>query len=276
MSDDYDDSVPDEAPEEEAVTQDEAEEAEPAEPEEGDDTSDDDAADDEEEAKKPKPNSVKKSIDRLTRQRTAAERERDYWREIALQGQRGQQPQQTPAQQAPAKEPDINDFDSDQDYYKALVKFELSQERAQAQQSQSTARQQQDLSERQARFNDGIADVLEKYPDFEEVVRDPDLPLGPELAQLILETDNAHDVAYHVATHDKVLRELSQLSPARAALKLGQISARLAAPASAPKSTTKAPKPPPTVKAKGSSPNKDPSQMSDAEYAKWRQGGGGE
>ena len=225
-------------------------------------------------APKPKHNTVKKSIDRLTRQRTAAERERDYWRDIALQGQRGQQPQQTPAQQAPT-EPKIEDFDSDQDYYRALVKFELAQEHAQSQQSQAAVRQQQEYSERQARFKEGVADVLEKYPDFEDVVFDEGLPLSPELAQLILDTDNAHDVAYHVATHDKLLRELSQLSPARAALKLGQISARLSAPASAPKASTQAPKPPPTIKPKSASPTKDPSKMSLDEYARWREGGGG-
>lgn len=285
MSDD-DDLVPDEAPDEEAIASDEAAVGgDEAAADADDDTSgEDDAANDDEgedEGDKPaKPKaSVQKRIDQLTRTARAAERDRDYWREQArLAAQGRQQPQEEPKQQQTGGDapPKLEDFNSDAEYFRALARYEVQQEQAKARQSEETARQQQESDTLRARFDEGRTSALEKYPDYDEVVHDPSLRVPGDIARLVFQTENPNDVAYHLAKNPKVLADVGSLPLPTAAMKLGQISARLGAPASAPKSATKAPKPPPTVKPRGSSPGKDPNKMSQDEYNAWRDSGGGE
>lgn len=87
------------------------------------------------------------------------------------------------------------------------------------------------------------------------------------LMQAILETDEPHKVLHYLGTNPDVAEELADMSPLRAARKLGQIERDMAAkPESKPSS---APKPLQPVKAAAAGGSPDPSKDPEG-WAKWR------
>jgi hypothetical protein len=209
-------------------------------------------------------------ISELTRLRREAERDRDYWRDQA-----SRQPQAKPetvAPEAPKPLPKLADFNYDEDAYQAAMAAHLRTEAAQAareefrkEQAQLTERQRaESWAKRQAEF-------AAKTPDYEEKAFYA--PITKEVAEIVKDLEKGPAVAYYLGEHPDEARAISAMSERQAAIAIGRIEAKLdqpAAPASAPKPVSKAPPPPPQIEAVEPAVNKDPSQMTDSEFAKWR------
>lgn len=213
---------------------------------------------------------VQKRIDELTRLRREAERDRDYWRDQA-----SRQPQakpETAAPEAPRKAPTLAEHNYDETAYQAAMAAHLRDEAVQAaretfrqEQAQLTEQQRaESWAERQAAF-------AAKTPDYEEKAYYA--PISKEVAQIVMDLENGPAVAYYLGEHPDEARVISRMSERQAAVAIGRIEAKLSAPAAAPPpkpAVSKAPPPAPQIEAVEPAVQKDPSQMTDAEFAKWR------
>lgn len=193
---------------------------------------------------------VQKRLDELTRIRHDAERDRDYWREMAMRNQQPPQqqaPEVATAAEATPKEDDFNDYN---EFLRATARYEVRQEIREAQQRAVAEQQRRHAEERQrtelqtfeerrvATVDQGRA----KYNDFEDVVFSlPGQVLTQEFAAAIFATETPADVAYYLGKNRVEAEKISLLPPLQKAAALGRIEAKLAAPKTAQPS--KAPSP---------------------------------
>lgn len=229
-----------------------------------------------EEATKPqeteeqKRSKYQRRIDRKNAEIAAARTEARLYRERleALEAQRNPQQQQRNYQgDAP---PRLEQFESIDDYNQAnfeyakrVIRAELAAEREAEQQRKAEAEQGRKAETWQERQEA----AAEKYPDFEEVIRESDAPITSQMGQAIIESDLGADIAYYLAQNPKEAKRIAQLPPIRQIAEIGKLEIKVGSPAQ--KTPTQAPEPivPAGSKAKA---EKDPSEMSPREFAEWR------
>ena len=232
-------------------------------------------------ADKPAVPRIQKRIDQLTRERYDEQR-RAQALEAELAQFKRQQAEQYQRSQIEAEMPDIGRYQSLADYNRdmalwaaklgetqANTRWEARQQAERAQQAQEYAQmahQQQRIAAENARLDAKLAEGTKKYSDFQQAVMNPDLPSvrGSPLMEIILESEHAVDVAYALAKNPAELDRLLSLPPAVAAREVYRMDSKFGGngPTSAP--------PPPPQRNGSATGQKDPSQMSDAEFAKWR------
>lgn len=126
--------------------------------------------------------------------------------------------------------------------------------------------------ERAAEFSDQVAEKRAQYADLDQVlaVAQRSDVVANHVADMVLESPAAVDLAYHLGKNPALARQISQLPPLSAARELGRIEASLSMPR--PKLQTDALPPINPLKPKGTAaPNVD--GMSYAEYKAARQSG---
>lgn len=280
-----DDRLPDEpitTPAPEAAPAEETpENAAPSEePSEEEEETGDDAAADAEPKKKGK--GVQKRLDELTRQREDAKRERDYWRQMAMQGQ----PQQTQPAPEPVTHPQqsaaprVEDFPNDYEaYLVARAKHEVWTEINAQQQAAREAAARTEAARRQREVAAKVEAIREKYEDYDAVVSAvDDVVLPAALREAVADSEITGELAYHLAKNPAELRRLAALSPIAAVRELGRIESKLMAPPppAPPPPPAKAPKAPPPIKPvnAGDKAVRDPASMSMEEYIAHRRKAG--
>lgn len=128
----------------------------------------------------------------------------------------------------------------------------------------------QQVKVQQRRANDAVVeawsaiqeDARERMPDFDQVVNDS-TPIHQHAAPFIVESEKAAEIAYFLGKNPDVARDLYvdfERNPARALIKLGQIEAKVSAPA--PKPVSAAPKPAPVLSGSAAPPAFDPGSSS--------------
>jgi hypothetical protein len=128
---------------------------------------------------------------------------------------------------------------------------------------------------RRIRAEDFAAEMQEartRYQDYDAafVVASDSRVVSPALSAVVLESERAADLAYHLGKNPDVARRLSSMPPTVAAMELGRIEARLSAPQ--PKLASSAP--PPISPVRPSAPAvRDASRMSADEYRAARKAG---
>lgn len=179
--------------------------------------------------------------------------------------------QARPQQQKDAGAPTLDQFEDFESYMSARVAYEAEkvvETRLGKVQQQEAARKAQEAQSRVlTSWQDKQTAAAEKYADFDEVVSESDAPVTPSMSQAIVESDLGADIAYYLAQHPDDAKAIAQLSPIRQIAAIGKLEAVVSAvPA---KKVTEAPAPitPTGSKAKA---EKDPAQMTDAEFAAWR------
>lgn len=197
-----------------------------------------------------------KRIDEVTAKKYEAEREAAYWRGIA----EGRTPAQEPQAQ-PAGPPDRWE---DPDGYDRWLIQQATEQFAQQQQRQTTIRT----------YEEREAAAKQAHPDFDSVVRDPNLPITPLMADLIRESEVGPEVAYHLGTNREEARRIANLPPHQQAKAFGVLEAKLVPqPAQTTSNKPIPPNPPKTVGAVSSGLTKPLEEMSMAEYIAARNGG---
>lgn len=108
-------------------------------------------------------------------------------------------------------------------------------------------------SRRHETWNEVSAEASQRIPDFEQVVGNPSLPITPEMAELIMDSDQPAELAYYLGKNVHEARRIASLdSPMELARAIGRLEARLSAPKA--KTVSSAPKPVPTIAGKASGP----------------------
>lgn len=207
-------------------------------------------------------NGVQRRIDELTRHWRTTERDRDYWRELALKGQ--QPPQQPPAQ--PSR-PKADDFESYDEYIEALTDYKVGERAKQWQEQQRAQQGQQAQAQRQQAFQAKAHEFTQQHPDFWEVAGNPAVPISQTVVDVAIESDIGPQVLYHLGKNPQEAARLAQLSPTAVAREIGRLEARLQLP---PKKTSQAPEPIQPIGGGGEQATKDPSKMTMDEFVAWR------
>lgn len=232
------------------------------------------------EASKPKEDGFTKRIDELTKnwreterkaleaERRAEERERDaaYWRDQVL---RQQSSKPEPVQQTKT----LADFEYDDSKYQAYLFDQAEQRAVQAAERKLKEQQETDVKERRkATFAQRESEFSKSAPDYREKTRSAIFPVSEAMAEVFAESEEGPAVAYYLANNLDQADRIARMSPLAAARELGRVEAKLIAEREkAAKKVSDAPPPPPKIEGSGDPKvEKDPSDMTDAEFAKWR------
>jgi chromosome segregation ATPase len=230
------------------------------------------AAVDTSEKAKPKKDGAQQRIDELTwHRRNAERRNRQLESELAqMREQLTQRASPTPEQrqEAPKK---LADFNYDEEKYAEYV-ADIAAERAAAKLRTEQEREKTDSSRKsnQGKFREREAALRTEIEDYEDFAYTA--PIHDHVADLVMSMDDGPRVAYFLGKNPETAAKLSALPPLEAAKELGRIETRLAYEREQAKAkpVSKAPPPPPKIDATEPAVDKDPEQMSDAEFAKWR------
>jgi len=166
-----------------------------------------------------------------------------------------QQPQAQPTDGRPTR----SQYANDDDYVEAMADWKI------AQREQSFKQQQQ---QRQAQATASKTETIyakaSEIPGFDREAFD-ELPLTPAIAAAIVDSDVPEKLMHYLSTNPDEVAKIAQMNPIRQAAAIGKLEAKVS---SAPQ-VSKAPEPiKPIGGNKGGS--KDPSEMTDAEFAAWR------
>ena len=178
------------------------------------------------------------------REAEAAQREAEYWRQQALKAAE-QNPEPTQAD-APTGEPTREQFDyDDAQYMKAWYKWQRDQERAE----ETRTKQAEEAQKRHKTFQEREQAFAAAHPDYEEVAKAEHVPITKEMAEAIIESDDAPAIAYYLGQNLEEASAIAAMSPIAAARAIGRIEAKLSAKPSVPdpitptKTVTRAPEP---------------------------------
>ncbi len=147
-------------------------------------------------------------------------------------------------------------------------------EDAKAAETRARDAEQRRIGLRVEAFRDQADEAKKVYADFDQVVAlaSDRRFVSDDLSLMILESDQAADLAYHLGKNPALAVQLSGMPPVAAARELGRIEASLASPKVRP--PTKAPEPINPVNGRGAAPAKSVENMTLAEFAAWREAGG--
>lgn len=202
-----------------------------------------------------------KRIDEVTRQKYEEQRRADY-----LQGQidaltKGRSAPQQQAETPPDRWEDPEGYDRWLINQAAEVAQKRAAEDMQRQQSLRT-------------YEERAAAARQAHPDFDTVVHDPSLPITPQMAEIIRKSDNGPEVAYYLGTNRSEAQRIAALDPIEQAAEMGALRASLKKqPAAQAQTRTPPAAPPKTVSGLSAGLNKDPNEMSMAEYVAARKAG---
>lgn len=186
---------------------------------------------------------VHNRIDELTRQKHEALREAEYWR--------------AKAEDAGKTNLDALDYD---DALIAKVKIADRQERADAARANADRAVEQQFAALESA-------AREKWPDYEAVTRNPNVPITQAMAELIKDSEYGPELAYHFGKAPAEAARYAAMSGVQLAREIGRLEAKLTLPKPLPKQPPSPVQPVSGIAAGGS---KDPGAMSMSEYAAWR------
>lgn len=204
--------------------------------------------------KKPNRVSAKERIAELTRQKREAEKRAEA-AEAKLKAA------ETPA-------PKRSDFTDADEYENARAKWAAKLARGDDAKHEAEAAKAEVAQAKAAAWTEQRTEILTRHADFDTVINAvPGDVFTQSVADAILESEMAADVAYVLAKDLSRARKFAAMTPLQQGREIGRIEAELAPK---PRKLSSAPPPVETVGsgAPGSSP--DPSKMSMAEYVRWR------
>ena len=219
---------------------------------------------------KPERSFTQAELDKIVEKRLSKERlraEKEWTRrqaELLTHLRPGEQPAK-PSDSRPQREAyqDYEQYLEALTDWKADQKIRESETRRQGQSREEQIRQYQANVQRE--YQGRVEAARTKYEDFDDLVSDPSLPITVPMAQVIAESEMGPDIAYYLAKNRPDAERIARLSPARAAIELGKIEAKLAS-APAPKAPSKAPAP---IEPVGGTSNVPNSPDPDKNFGAW-------
>jgi hypothetical protein len=194
-------------------------------PEPSESTANSESTDD---AQEPQHSRRDKRIDELTWKAAQAQRDAQYWREQAEA--KAQEREQAKVPAGGDAEPQIDQFDNDAEYLRALARWEVRQERQQATEQEKQRQQQEQRRQAQQGFAARAAQFREQAPDFDQVLANPSVgQIPPHMADTIVESELGPQLAYHLGKNPQEAQRIAALSPYAAARELGRLEAKLMA-----------------------------------------------
>lgn len=135
--------------------------------------------------------------------------------------------------QATDREPQLEDFESYEEYTRAIARYELRQElkaeKEREQQQAAESRQQREQADIQTAVQATIARGQAAHSDFDEAINTGLAPfLSDNLIVALAHADNGHEVAYHLAKDVSEAKRIAELPPAKMMIEIGKLDVKLA------------------------------------------------
>ncbi len=179
--------------------------------------------------------------------------------------ERDQAAKQAEAQTLRSTPPIADSFTDPEEYAQALALQKAQELVAQ----RDAAKQQAEIMEAYA---DSEEKVRDKYDDYDQVARNPNVPITEVMAEAIYASDVGPEVAYYLGTNIKEAARISRLTPFLQAKEIGKIEAKLASDPPV-KKTSNAPAPisPVTARSTGSTSHDttDPRSVKSMTTSQW-------
>ena len=215
----------------------------------------------------PLPKGVQKRIDRAVRQKYEAEAKTGVLEERIRQleqGQRQQAPRDTGA-------PKLDQFDNIEDYVEAKAAYVADkriEEKLSAREKVENERNAQAAQSKSAEsWQKRVMTAQAEMSDYDDVVGSSDIVFkDPVVLSAIQESDIGPKIAYYLASNPDEADDIAGMTGIAAVRAIGRLEAKLSVKGS---NVTRTPEPIKTVGQKATV-TKEPSKMSDAEFAKWR------
>ena len=221
----------------------------------------------------PVPKGVQKRIDRAVRDKYEAQARAKMLEERLNQLEQRQTQSQQPVAQQQQNEPKLEDFSSYEDYISAKAEY-IAEQRVtstlrEAQQRSAAEKAQVAHQSAVQAFVSRVATATAELPDFEEVIAESTIPMPQHMEQAIYDSEVGPHLAYYLATHEDEALALTKMNPISAVRSLGRIEAKIENGFYKKAQKSNAPEPivPAGTKTKVT---KNPSEMTDAEFAAWR------
>jgi hypothetical protein len=219
-------------------------------------------------------------IDRLAKVRVDAEKAAKeaeekaiYWRKenAAARAEYFRKGEERPPEPAPTVElaPKKEDFDDYDTYIDALVEFRTNAQLAKWQKSETEKGQQTEIQRKIETLHTKLDEGYKKYPDFEEVAKDPSVPITPLIRDILAEVDHPDDVAYYLGRNRAEAIKIARMTPFAAHKEILRIEAEVAKSITSPSLPNPISGAPPPIKPLGSGdslPQRDISKMNQKEY----------
>lgn len=212
----------------------------------------------------PRKKTAQKRIDEITKARREAEREKEYWKQQALNNaKKEERPAEEPTPNIPAR-PNLSQFDTTEEYEDALLAWHENRKAME----DAIKRQKAEQEEGFRKFQTAADAVRQKYPDFDEVVERP--VFSDQMRLSILNSDTGPEMAYYLGLPEnaEVAARIRSLSPERQIYEMGKLDTRLSL-AQKVKKVPSAPPPITPVGMSGTGAEKDPGKMSIEEWMAW-------
>lgn len=159
------------------------------------------------------------------------------------------------------------EYGSDADHIAAVAKAAAEQVARESLKTQAEDAERRHAAVTEAAWQERVLPFREKAPDFDQVAYSHP-HMTPLMAEVIKTSEFGPEVAYHLGKNLSDAQRIAGLPPLMAAVELGRLSQRFAAPA-APR-TTGAPRPPTTLQGHGSASTEDPEKMTTEQFRAWR------
>ena len=174
---------------------------------------------------------IQKRINKITAEKHAEKRKAGEEKRKAEELQRKLDAMQAAQKPVETKAPTLEDFDYDETAFNAAsishqVKQGVANE-SQRLQQQGIAAQQEAVRQQKAQaFDAQVAEVTATKPDYQDVIKN--LPeFNGDTLDAIMSSDQGAELAYALGENLELADEIASASPMVAAMKLGELSARL-------------------------------------------------
>ena len=155
-------------------------------------------------------------VDALIQKRLAKEARRSE-RRIAEELAKVRQTQQTPP-------PSRDEFATDEEHQRASLDHVIAKRAEElAEKKLAERRERETMEQSTAAFWEKADELTERFPDFDSVVRDPDLPLNGPILEFVMDSDIGPELAYHLGKHKGEALKLARMSPVKAVMRLLEI-----------------------------------------------------
>ena len=180
---------------------------------------------------------VQRRFDELTRDKYEAQRDRDYWRNLALDRQR-EMPVQPPTPPTLPQKPNYDDYDSHEAYIDAITKWNVAVARDEWQRDEQKKVQEAQMAERVRSLYQWVRQGQSKYADFEASITRSDLSFNELMGEFFMDSPYGHEIAYKLAQNGPEAMRISKMGTVQAIRELQKIEASIKSPQ---KSSTEAP-----------------------------------
>ncbi len=218
-----------------------------------------------EETPPPRKKTAKERIDEITRARREAEREREYWKGVALEKQQVEErpPEPSVTQPQLPPRPTLDQFETTVAYEDALFEWRDKVQAIKFAETHARTAQEEALRN----FSQRAKKLRKEHEDFDEVIESP--VFSPTMRMVLLNSESGPTIAYHLGLPENrdTAERIRFLPPDMQIYEIGKLETKILLA----QQTRKVPSAPSPIKPVGmiGGTEVDPSKMTIEEWMAW-------